>query len=273
MPGDANVATDLHVTVQGEGRPVLLIHGFGANSFTWSKIAPGLAAENTVITVDAKGSGRSPKPADDFYGLHDQAAAILAIIEARDLRELTIVGHSMGGGISLLLGLELHRNHPGRLRQLALIDCIAYRQLLPDFILALRAPVLRTLLTEGLPPEWLVRYVLSRAYRNPGKIENAFVEAYAAPLRDPAARRALLATARAIIPADIDLLAARYPEIRVPTLILWGDADRIVPLSICQHLVEAIRGARLVVIEKCGHIPQEEQPDKTLTLLQGFLRE
>ncbi|MBE3110073.1 MAG: alpha/beta fold hydrolase, partial [Acidobacteria bacterium] len=93
----------LFVEEKGEGKPVLLIHGFGASTFTWRGVAPELAQDNHVIAVDLKGFGQSDKPLDERYAASDQAALLAQLIEARDLRDLTLVGHSYGGGIALLL--------------------------------------------------------------------------------------------------------------------------------------------------------------------------
>src|SRR5262249_21644474 len=103
-PPDAPVK--LYTVERGEGAPVLLIHGFGTNSFTWRHVAPDLARDHKVIAVDLKGFGRSDKPFDERYAASDQAELLTQLILDRDLHNLTIVGHSHGGGIALLLALE-----------------------------------------------------------------------------------------------------------------------------------------------------------------------
>jgi pimeloyl-ACP methyl ester carboxylesterase len=90
-------------------------------------------------------------------------------------------------------------------------------------------------------------------------------------LRDAAARRALIDTARAIPPDDVDALAARYGGIRVPTLMLWGRHDTIVPLAVGERLHRAVPGSRLAVIDDAGHLPHEEQPEPVLRELERFL--
>ncbi|HEU4475316.1 MAG TPA: alpha/beta fold hydrolase, partial [Methyloceanibacter sp.] len=77
---------------QGSGRPLLLIHGFGASTFTWRHVAPGLARDHKVITVDLKGFGQSDKPFDSRYSVYDQAELLVQLIEDKDLRDLTLVG-------------------------------------------------------------------------------------------------------------------------------------------------------------------------------------
>ena len=223
MNSGSDTIADLHVNVCGHGPPILLIHGFGASSFTWSKIVSPLAVHHKVITLDLKGFGRSKKPEKGAYTLRDQATAVLSVIEGLDLSGLTLIGHSMGGGVALLVAMTLERDAPTRLSRLVLIDSIAYPQHLPHFISILRLPLLGSLIFRLLPATWLVRYVLNFAYFDQRKIERAFVEEYAAPLRCPGGRAALIATARTIIPSDIDEPSSNTGQCTLPCFS-WRDA-------------------------------------------------
>lgn len=264
------VSVPLHVESCGAGRPLLLIHGFGATLYTWRRLVPALARRHRVITVDLKGSGEAPKPADGRYSVLDQAGYVAELIESENLTDLTLIGHSFGGGVALatLAGRALS---PARVRSLVLIDSMAYRQRIPWFIAALQIPALGPLLLRLSPPELQVRLVLRAGYHEPGRITDDVVEAYAAPLRDAEARRALIDTARAIPPDGVDALAARYGGIAVPTLMLWGRHDAIVPLAVGERLHRAMSGSRLVVIEDAGHLPHEERPEPVLRELERFL--
>jgi len=259
------------VESHGTGRPVLLIHGFGGSLYTWRHLVPMLARDHEVVAVDLKGAGRAPKPADGRYSVGDHADCIAALIEQRDWRDLTIVGHSFGGGVALaaIVGARLE----GRVRNLVLIDSMAYRQAFPWFIRALRVPILGPLSVFLLPKALEVRFVLRSAYHRPARITGEAVETYAAPLRQPDGRRALIEMARALPPRDADALAARYPDIALPALIVWGRHDRIVPLSIGLRLHRAIRSSRLVVVDDAGHLPHEETPDAVREVLGPFLDE
>ncbi|MBV8737722.1 MAG: alpha/beta hydrolase [Alphaproteobacteria bacterium] len=267
------IIAGLHVQICGHGPPVLLIHGFGASGFTWSKIISRLSGDHRIIVLDLKGFGRSRKPRDGHYSLRDQAAAVIAVIDALGLDGFAMVGHSLGGGVALLTALLLEQQAPGRLGRLALLDTIAYRQPLPYFIKLLRVPVFGELITFLLPKKWMVRRVLGFAYFDRAKIEYAFVKEYARPLLCGAGRAALVAAARALIPPDVDELASRYSTIAVPVQLLAGCEDRIVPLAAIRRLAGAIPSARLCILDCCGHVPQEEQPDATVSILHEFLAE
>ena len=271
MSSHSDTIADLHVNIFGHGPPILLIHGFGASSFTWSKIVSPLAVDHKVIAPDLKGFGRSKKPRGGGYTLRDQAAAVLRVIQSLDLNGLTVIGHSMGGGVALLVAMTLEREAPTRLSRLVLIDSIAYPQHLPHFMTILRLPILGSLILRLFPATWLVRYVLNFVYFDRRKIERAFVQEYAAPLRYRGGRAALIATARTIIPSDIDELVEQYRTMRTPVLLLAGRQDRIVPLGIARRLAETIQNASLRVLDRCGHVPQEEEPELTSTILREAL--
>jgi pimeloyl-ACP methyl ester carboxylesterase len=261
---------DLHVSEQGEGPPVVLIHGFGANAFTWAKIRVMLSLRNTVFALDLKGFGDSPKPDDGAYSLRDHAENVLRFIEGRRLTDVALVGHSFGGGVALVAALELQRRAPGRLRRLVLIGSMGAPQRIPPELQALRTPILGELLVAA-SPLWLVRGALLASYYDPRRIEDVYVEAYTAPLRARAARRALLHTLRQTTLGDLQALIARCRELSAPVVLLWGRQDRIVPLAAAERLQAAIPGARLIVLEQCGHNPQEEFAEGTLAVLREVL--
>ncbi|HEV8131760.1 MAG TPA: alpha/beta hydrolase [Acidobacteriota bacterium] len=261
----------LHFEITGAGRPVLLLHGFGANSYTWKYLRDPLSHRFRLIMPDLKGHGLSPKPNDKRYSVYDQAELIHRLIIDQDLKDFIIVGHSFGGAICLVTTLRLLETEPARLAKLVLIDGAAFRQRWPRFLRILRAPLLGDLAIRILPNRFQVLSTLRETYYDGGKISDDFVQAYAAPLRMPGAKSALVATARQIVPSNIDDLIARYPTIAVPTLILWGKEDKVVPLQVGERLHQAIPNSRMMVLEECGHVPQEEQPEAALAAIQDFL--
>jgi pimeloyl-ACP methyl ester carboxylesterase len=261
----------LRYAVRGNGKPLLLLHGFGANIGNWRFIAPSLARSHEVWMLDLKGHGGSEKPDDNAYSLYDQARLVVGFIKQQGLSQLSLVGHSYGGGVALLTTLSLLEETGETLQRLVLIGSVAYPQSLPFFIRLLKHPWLGRL-GLALSPARLASYlVLHMAYFDHRKISSESVEYYAAPLRQSGGQKALIATAGQIIPREFDALVSRYQEIRLPTLLIWGDHDRIVPLENGRRLREAIQGSRLEIVQRCGHIPQEEQPAPLLGLLEPFL--
>jgi pimeloyl-ACP methyl ester carboxylesterase len=269
--GTADAPLRLWVEERGRGRPLLLIHGLGANTYTWRKLVPALARTHRVITVDLKGFGRSDKPFDDAYGALDQAALLKALILRRGLTDLTLIGHSLGGGVALALAYDLDRSRPGTVRKLVLISSIAYRQELPLSLALLQVPVVAQLGAFVVPAEIQVYQALHEAYYDPAKIAREQVQAYATPLYEPAARYALLKTVEQIVPPNYPLLVARYRSIRRPALLIWCAEDRIVPFWVGTRLARALPNSRLAFMRGCGHIPQEEAGARTLTLVRRFI--
>ena len=221
--------------------------------------------------MDLKGFGASPKPADGAYSVHDQAGLLGELILTRSLTNLTLVGHSLGGGVALATTLALAAVAPERIRRLVLIDSISYDQTLPWFIRVLRTPGLGELTVALLPPAVQVRMVLRYAFHDPRLITDDVVAAYAAPIHDSAARGALVATARQLILPDMAAFTDRYREIDLPVLLLWGRQDRVVPVSLGQRLQRALPRAELHVVDPCGHVPHEERPDTALEVIERFL--
>ena len=268
-PPDAPVT--LFYEEKGKGSPVLLIHGFGASTYTWRHIAPELARNHRVIAVDLKGFGQSDKPFDERYSVYDQAELLVQLIEEKDLRDLTLVGHSYGGGIALLLALEADGRLEGRISRLVLLDSIAYPQNIPVFFKMLDVPVVSQMGIRMVPPSVQTRVALQIAYFDDNKITSEEVEAYAAPLKTAAGKHAIIHTARQIVPEDIAELSERYKTMTLPTLILWCDHDRIVPLEVGIKLRRTLPNSTLKLVEECGHMPQEEQPESTMDLIQSFI--
>ena len=268
-PPDAPVR--LFYEIEGKGAPVMLIHGFGASTFTWRHIAPALAKTHEVIAVDLKGFGQSDKPLDARYSIGDQSDLIKQLILDLNLRNLTLVGHSFGGGVALMLALDDDPELKGRIAKLVLLDTIAYPQDIPVFFRMLDMPVVSQLGVRMVPPAVQARVALRIAYLDNSKIEDEDVEMYAAPLRTAAGKHAIIHSARQIVPERMAEISKRYRSISVPTLIAWCDHDRIVPLNVGVKLRRSLPNAKLKIVRGCGHMPQEEQPAATLSLIQDFL--
>lgn len=273
-PRGRHQALPLHVEVQGtNGPPLILIHGFGAHSYTWRYWAPELARDHRIYLADLKGFGSAPKPRDEAYSPLDQAEILLRFLRGRELERVTLVGHSFGGTVALLLALRLLEKEPERLARMVLVAAAGYPQELPRYMRLASLPVVGELMLRLVPSRKLARAALRSSYRDPERITSSQVEAYAEPLRTPGGRHGAIRTARKVLAADPDAWTSRYPGIRVPTLLLWGDRDRIVPLETGRRLEQALPRARLAVVEECGHVPQEEKPRESLERVRTFLTE
>ena len=266
---------DLHCESHGSGPPILMLHGFGGNLYTWRHLIQPLAGSYQLILIDLKGFGKSPKPRDKLYGPQHQADLIYQFIVDNNLRNLTLVGHSFGGAIALLVTLKLIEEQPERLSTLVLIDSAAYRQRLPLGIDVLRMPIIRSIAFALLSDKCRVRLMLKASYCDDKKITADQVSAYAEPLASDGARHALVETAKQLMPpkSTIDQFTSQLSKITVPTLIIWGRKDKIIGLKRGQRLHEDIPNSTIEIIDQCGHIPHEEKPVETTKKLQAFLQQ
>jgi pimeloyl-ACP methyl ester carboxylesterase len=221
--------------------------------------------------MDLKGFGSSPVPRDGLYAPQDHADLVLQAIRDRDLRDAVLVGHSLGGTVALLTALHLFREEPERLAGLVIVSGAAFPQRLPLGVLLARLPLLGWLGTHLIPGRIIALAVLLRACHDWSGITREQVEGYSRPFRGGRDRYGILRTARQILPRDLAKLTERYPELRVPALLIWGSEDRIVPAWVGSRLEEALPDARLLLLKECGHVPPEEYPDETLAAVREFL--
>jgi pimeloyl-ACP methyl ester carboxylesterase len=232
----------------GEGPPLILLHGILSDSRAWSRQLPDLASDYTVVAWDAPGAGQSSDPPESF-GSDGYVDCLSAFMDALELNHAHVLGLSWGG----VLAQELYRRYPERVRSLILADTYAgWKGSLSEAVC--RARLEACLRESELPPdEWVSGWL-------PGLLtENApqeLLDEVAEVMSDfhPPGYRAM---AQALGEVDTrDLL----PRIRVPTLLLWGKADKRAPLSVAQQLRNAIPDAKLVVIPGAGHESNVEQP-------------
>ncbi len=257
---------------QGRGKPVLLIHAFGANAYTWRYLEPALAKRYRVISLDLKGFGQSDKPLDERYSVVDQAALVSQFIKQKKLKDVTVVGHSLGGGVALVMALEEQGRKTRRIGKIVLIDSVAYAQKIPLAFSLLRAPLIGRVSNFLIPKELQAHAALRVAYHDDSKFDSTDVAEYAAPLHDKGSQHAMIHSARQIVPENIDALSARYASIEIPALVLWCDHDKVIRPQVGWRLHRDLANSTFQMIRGCGHIPQEERPEETARLLLEFLK-
>ena len=260
----------LAVREAGRGKPILLLHGLGASSYTWRAIMPQLARTHRVIALDLKGFGESDKPLDDAYSISDQARLVRDYMARNDLRGVTLVGHSFGGAVAMAVALDDAQGGPDRIEKLVLIDSLAYKQPVPFFFRLLRTPIIGELGLSLIPADVQIARALEVAYYHDDRVKNDTIATYAVPLQTEGGRHALLKTIDSLTNEDADAFASRYPTLKTPTLLIWCEHDRIVPIRFGKRLAQDLPNAKIDVIEECGHIPQEEEPGETLAAIRKF---
>jgi len=275
--GTGNVTLNVEVHGRGKGRPVVALHGFIATLESWRGLVP-LLADREVCLFDLKGHGASPCPDDGKYTVQDHADLVLARIFKEDLRGVTLIGHSFGGGVALLVAIALIREGAGRLASLVLIDSLAFPEGLSWWSRLLRSA---WRLAYGAVPLFArsprlanaaVRLGLYVLCRHPENITPAAHDAYVCNLRQPARASALIQTGKNLTAPHYAGIKESLNVIDVPTLIVWGRQDLLVPLEPSSRtLHDGIDGSKLLVVDDCGHIAHEEHPTPVLKQVAAFL--
>jgi pimeloyl-ACP methyl ester carboxylesterase len=257
---------------RGSGKHILLcLHGFGASLRTWDDVSPFLDSSALMYLIDLKGFGLSSRPKDGRYSIQNQAEIIASFIRHEGLSGITLVGHSYGGIVALLTYFHLADNGPeSAIQSLVLIDSAGYLQRPPFFISIPRIPIINSLLLNLIPIRWQAGFTLRRVFYDKSKVTKERINRYAEPLRTSGSGAALIAAAEQLIPHDAAAIIERIPQVRVPTQIIWGANDPAIPLEHGRRFHREIAHSRFRVIEKCGHVPHEEQPLETARVIIDF---
>jgi pimeloyl-ACP methyl ester carboxylesterase len=244
----------VHVLEAGSGPPLILVHGFSESTFDWEEhLIPLLAARFHVIAFDLFGMGFSERSPDFDYGFGFWLDQLVATLEALGVDHACVAGHSMGGALSVLLAAE----HPHKVQRLVLIAHLA-PSLPPANLVVLAVPGVGELV-------W--------AHADGHPMVSGFSEAYLSRMRRVVRIRgtgsALLSYLRG--GADFARLAAAYPRVAAPTLVMHGSADKSVAYSSAVEAIESIPDRRLVTIDGGGHWLMRDDPRRVADEMERFL--
>ena len=257
----------LHYQEKGTGTPLILIHGYTSSVYSWKDVFEPLSKNFRVIAVDLKGFGFSAKP-DGDYTRRAQAVLIAHLLDHLKIEKAWLCGSSMGGEVALNFAVR----NPERVAGLVLMDSSGVKvegtsSLAPSYLLI---PVVgRLLIALTLRSDKLVREGLEKSFYDRSKITDERVAAYYRPLQTRggqlAALRARTQAAQFPVEPDVGRINAR-------TLIIWGAEDALIPQAAGRTMNSLIKGSKLLVIEKCGHLPQEELPQRVVLEITGFIK-
>jgi len=264
----------INFETSGSGRHcILFLHGFGASLRNWDDIRLNLPVGFRCFFLDLKGFGFSSKPRGSDYSIKTQADVISAFIVWQNLSEVTLVGHSYGGGVALLTYLHQRAlGTQGIIASIVLIDSVGYGQRLPIFVDSFRLPLAHYFLS-WIPRRLQVAYSLRQAFYNRSLISKELIDRYTFFYSLPDALESFGQAAKQAVPDNQPEIEKLFKKIDVPALILWGREDDIVPFAHALCFAQDLPDATLIALGSCGHIPQEEQPALTVRLLCDFLEE
>lgn len=256
----------------GDGEAVLLIHGLAGSSHTWKAVQPALVQTHDVIAPDLLGHGESAKPMGD-YSLGAFASGLRDLLAVLDVPSATIVGHSFGGGVAMQLAYQ----HPELCDRLVLVASGGLGREVSWLLRLVTLPG-----AEHLMPLIFPRVVaetgneVGRALSKVGVRSARLHEMWRsyASLAGTADRKAFVRTIRGVIEPGGQTVNATdrlYLAAHLPTLIVWGDRDDIIPVAHAHAAHEAIPGSRLEVLDGIGHFPHAEAPERFVEVLTDFL--
>jgi haloalkane dehalogenase len=255
---------------EGEGDPVLLLHGEPTWSYLYRKVLPPVAEVARVVAPDYLGFGRSDKPTDpDWYSYDRHAASIRSLVEALDLRRLTIVVQDWGGPIGMRIAAEA----PDRVDRLVVLNTAIGAGRMPEVWLRFRE-LMRHVGTD-IQPSRLVEISCARA------VAEDVLAAYDAPYPDAASKAGVVAFPEHV-PTEPDhpnapaLMRVRdaMAQWEKPALVLFGDSDPIFPPAAAERMAELIPGAGPAeLVADAGHMVQEDAGEEVGERIARFLRE
>lgn len=247
--------------------PIVLLHGTSASLHTWQGWAVALREQRRVIRFDLPGFGLTGPNRQNDYSTAADVLFVRAVMDKLGVQHFVLAGNSLGGLIAWTAAAQM----PDRVDRLILVDSAGYpplatRQEIPLGFRIARMPWLRELAKYTLP-RGVVETTLRQLYGDPSKVNADQVDLYMAMARRAGNRDALGQRIAQAQPADLSLLK----KIHAPTLILWGGRDRLLPPEMGRRFEHDIPGSVLMVFDDVGHIPQEEDPKRTVATVRRFL--
>ena len=248
---------------------MVLIHGFASSTLVWSKVFLALAnCGYRVIALDMLGYGYSAKPRNGEYTIDGQAKLLMRLLDALGIPRAIVVGSSYGGAVAATCALD----YPERVEKLILVGAVNNNRPLEFALMRLfGSPVFGDVVSPLLiGSRRLLRRRMKRVYdEHSWVLDERRVDARHLPLRAASTHRAIIRTVRGW---DAERISRDAHLISQPTLLLWGETDREIPLADGERLHAEILGSRLIVFLSCGHLPHEEYPEAFTNVVTDFCK-
>ncbi len=251
---------------QGEGYPVILIHGIPTSNLMWRNIMPELAKTRHLIAPDMLNYGLSDKPDDANVSIEAQSRLIVKLMSQLGLKTADVVAHDIGGGVAQLIAV----NYPEKVRKLVLIDSVCFDSWpIPEFI-----PLQEEKAEEGISlQEFLkmMRDFMPLGVHNKSAMTDEVIDLYLRPWSTEEGKKAFFRNLRRLNPEYTKAIAGELKHLPHETLIMWADKDVFQKPTYASKLKEAIPKAELVWIKDSGHWLIEEKPEEIRQHILNFL--
>jgi len=243
---------------KGNDRHILFIHGLGSSADRWLGIPDALSANFHTVALDLPGFGKSDKPTTMDYTIENFRKTIADFINTINDGKTSIVGHSLGGYIAAEVAIQ-----NSQVERLVLIDSSG--------MLKKPTPLLEEYLKVAMnPTKDKVRKVFEQMVADPARIPSKLVEDFISRINSPNAKYAFKSTLQNSANTQIGLGRLKLIE-NIPTLIVWGAEDKVIPPEHSRLFKEAISNSQIKIIQDAGHAPFAEKPDQVCEILRNFL--
>jgi pimeloyl-ACP methyl ester carboxylesterase len=254
---------------KGKGNPIVLVHGIPTSSFLWRNMIEELSTHGRVIALDLPGFGFSDPPQNGDYSISNYARVLARFLQALSIEQATLVCHDLGGPITLTYALR----HPDKLERLIILDTFLHRDI-PPWPLTMKMAKIRPIgeIFMWLGGESIARAGLQGGVMDKSRISEGVVKRYYMPDGNPdKLNRSMLGMLRIDYRKDLEFIEKNLKTIKKPTLILWGENDKFLPLYLGERIQKDIKGSKMEKIPNCGHFVQEDQPGRARKAISEFL--
>ena len=261
---------NIHLRDEGptsDQEPIVLIHGTSGSLHTWDGWVEVLKEQRRVIRFDLPAFGLTGPDPQNNYKIEHYAEVVIAVLDKLQINKSVLAGNSLGGYIAWATAVL----HPDRVSKLILVDASGYPYESTSMPLAFKLsknPV-TSLLLKNVLPRSLVARSIKNVYGNPDLVSDELVERYYQLSLREGNRSALKARFEQTLPGP---LAKKIQTIKQPTLILWGKKDQLIPVKLGVQFAQEIANSQLIVFDKLGHVPHEEDPQATVSAVIKFLQ-
>ncbi len=255
---------EVRYVTEGEGEPIVLVHGMGCSVYSWRLLIPLLSDEYKVYAFDLPGFGLSDKPSDYDYSLESQGEFVIDFLDAVGLDKTILLGHSMGG---VIVGYAAAK-HPERVSKLVLNNPGYYSGGAPEFLKYLFFPLDRISSRMFFNRDF-EREMLKIMYYDDSLATDETVDAYLVAGKTPGAVDALTSMGRS---EGVKQYTGITDRITMPAFIVWGKNDANIHFEDSERLHSEIKGSEIFYIDNCGHMVPEEKPEIMASAIKQFLK-